>query len=178
MSGAEARLVELGIELPGRLPAAGSYLPAKRDGSVVYVSGHAALRVDAHGMIAGATTREISTEAAAGAIIIGRVGEELNLEEAREAARLTGLFLLSALREEIGSLDRVRSILKVFGMVNVAPGFVDTPAVIDGCSDLLVDVFGESIGRHARSAVGMAALPFNIPVEIEMVVAIDASGLA
>jgi enamine deaminase RidA (YjgF/YER057c/UK114 family) len=95
------------------------------------------------------------------------------VEEAREAARFTGLFLLSALRAEVGSLDRVRSVLKLFGMVNCAPGFTNTPAVIDGCSDLLVEVFGEEVGRHARSAVGMAELPMNISVEIEMVVAVE-----
>lgn len=81
--------------------------------------------------------------------------------------------LLSSLQAETGSLDRVRSVLKVFGMVNCAPGFVEIPAVIDGCSNLLVDVFGNEIGRHARSAVGMAELPAGIPVEIEMVVAVD-----
>ena len=80
--------------------------------------------------------------------------------------------MLASLRAEIGSLDRVRSIVKVFGMVNCAEGFTQTPAVIDGCSDLLVDIFGDEVGRHARSAVGMAELPLNIAVEIEMVVAI------
>jgi enamine deaminase RidA (YjgF/YER057c/UK114 family) len=80
--------------------------------------------------------------------------------------------MLASLRGEIGSLDRVRSVLKVFGMVNCAPGFNQTPAVIDGCSELLIEVFGEAIGSHARSAVGMAELPFDIAVEIEMVVAI------
>jgi enamine deaminase RidA (YjgF/YER057c/UK114 family) len=175
MDGAQARLDELGIELPGLFPAAGNYLASKRHGELVYLSGHAALRLDDHGLIAGKTTRDISLEDAAGALIQGKVGAEVSFEEAREAARLTGLFLLSALRAEIGSLDRVRSVLKVFGMVNCAPGFTNTPGVIDGCSDLIVAVFGEPIGRHARSAVGMAELPFNIPVEIEMIVAVDAA---
>jgi enamine deaminase RidA (YjgF/YER057c/UK114 family) len=174
MGDAEARLVELDIELPGLFPAAGNYLPSKRDGDLVFLSGHGALRLDAHGLIPGKTTREITIEDATRELIQGKVGAETTLEEARDAARLTGLFLLSALRAELGSLDRVRSILKVFGMVNCAPGFTNTPAVIDGCSDLLVQVFGDKIGRHARSAVGMAELPFNIPVEIEMVVAVDA----
>jgi enamine deaminase RidA (YjgF/YER057c/UK114 family) len=173
MDGAEARLVKLGIELPGLFPAAGNYLAAKRDGDLVFVSGHSALRLDAHGLIPGKTTREITLEDAAEALIQGKVGSDVSLEDAREAARLTGLFLLTALRAELGSLDRVRSILKVLGMVNCAPGFTNTPAVIDGCSDLLVDVFGDDIGRHARSAVGMAELPFNISVEIEMVVAVN-----
>jgi enamine deaminase RidA (YjgF/YER057c/UK114 family) len=103
----------------------------------------------------------------------GKVGSELSLEAGRDAARLIGLFLLAALRVQVGSLDRVRSVLKVFGMVNCAPGFTNTPAVIDGCSDLLVEVFGEDVGRHARSAVGMAELPLNIAVEIEMIAAVD-----
>ena len=89
------------------------------------------------------------------------------------AALLIGLFLLAALRAHAGSLDRVRSVVKVFGMVNCAPGFTNTPGVIDGCSDLLVEVFGEEVGSHARSAVGMAELPLNIPVEIEMIAAVD-----
>jgi enamine deaminase RidA (YjgF/YER057c/UK114 family) len=173
MSGAEARLAELGIELPGVFPAAGNYLASKRHGDLVYLSGHAALRLDQHGLVPGSSVREISLDDASGALIVGKVGAEVSLEEAREAARLTGMFLLSALRAEVGSLDRVQSVLKVFGMVNCAPGFTNTPGVIDGCSDLIVDVFGEAIGRHARSAVGMAELPFNIPVEIEMIVAVD-----
>jgi enamine deaminase RidA (YjgF/YER057c/UK114 family) len=173
MAGAEARLSELGIELPGLFPAAGTYLSAKRDGDLVFVSGHGALRLDSHGLVPGTSTRDISLEDARDALIQGKVGSDVSLEDARDAARLTGLFLLSALRAEVGSLDRVRSVLKLFGMVNCAPGFTNTPAVIDGCSDLLVAVFGEEIGRHARSAVGMAELPFNIPVEIEMVVAVN-----
>jgi enamine deaminase RidA (YjgF/YER057c/UK114 family) len=171
--GAEARLTELGIELPAPMPAAGSYVSAKRDRDLVFVSGHGPIRVDPSGLIPGKTSREISVEDALGALVQGRVGMDLSVEDAREAARLTGLFLLAALRAEVGSLDRIRSVLKVFGMVNCAAGFTNTPAVIDGCSDLLVEVFGEAVGRHARSAVGMAELPFNIAVEIEMVVAVD-----
>jgi enamine deaminase RidA (YjgF/YER057c/UK114 family) len=152
---AEARLEQLGIELPAPLPAAGNYLGAKRYGDLVFVSGHGpGFDVD------GAQ------------LIRGKVGRDLSVETAREAARLTALHMLRSLRSEVGSLDRVRSVLKVFGMVNCAPGFNQTPAVIDGCSDLLVEVFGDKVGRHARSAVGMAELPFDIPVEIEMVVAV------
>jgi enamine deaminase RidA (YjgF/YER057c/UK114 family) len=171
--GPEARLKELGIELPGLQPAVGNYLTAKRDGDLVFVSGHDPVRVDQSGFIAGKTSREISVQDALGALVQGKVDRDISVVDAREAARLTTLFLLSALRAEVGSLDRVRSVLKVFGMVNCAPGFTNTPAVIDGCSDLLVEVFGEKVGRHARSAVGMAELPLNIPVEIEMVVAVD-----
>ena len=170
----EARLKELGIELPGLQPAIGDYLPAKRDGDLVFLSGHGPLKVDRAGLLPGKTDREISVEDALSAIIQGKVDRDISVDDAREAARLAGLFLLSALRAEVGSLDRVRSVLRVFGMVNCAPGFTNTPAVIDGCSELFVQVFGEEVGRHARSAVGMAELPLNIPVEIEAVVAVDA----
>ena len=101
-------------------------------------------------------------------MVKGKVGQDLDIEAARDAARLVGLSLLSTMRRELGSLDAVRRIVKVLGMVNCAPGFNRTPAVIDGCSDFLVEVFGEA-GRHARSAVGMAELPFDIPVEIELI---------
>lgn len=153
----EKRLARLGIELPAPAPVAGRYLAAKRDRNLVFVSGHGPIQSGHGGPLPG---------------VPGKVGIDLTPEAARSAARLTGLFLLSALRAEIESLDRVRSVLKVFGMVNCAPGFTDTPAVIDGCSELIVQVFGDKVGRHARSAVGMAELPFGICVEIEMVVAV------
>jgi enamine deaminase RidA (YjgF/YER057c/UK114 family) len=99
------------------------------------------------------------------------VGTDLDLAAGRGAARLTGLSILATLRAELGDLDRVDRIVKVFGMVNAAPGFEQLPAVIDGCSDLLLEVFGER-GVHARSAVGVAELPFGIPVEIELIAAV------
>ena len=101
-------------------------------------------------------------------MITGKVGTDLTLAEAYEAARMTALSLLATMYEDLGDLDRVRRIVKVFAMVNAAPGFNQMPAVIDGCSDLLVDVFGDR-GRHTRSAVGMAELPFDIAVEIELI---------
>ena len=101
------------------------------------------------------------------------VGTDLSLEQGYQAARATGLNLLSTVRATLGTLDKVRRIVKVLGMVNSAPGFTDQPKVINGFSDLMVEVFGEAIGKHARSAVGMAELPFNIPVEIEMIVEIE-----
>ena len=107
-----------------------------------------------------------------GGLVKGQVGRALSLAQGVDAARLTGLNLLAVLRAELGSLDRVASIVKLLGMVNCAPGFNDTPGVINGCSDLLIDVFGEA-GRHARSAVGMAELPFDIAVEIELIAEID-----
>ena len=143
------RLRELGIELPELLPPAGNYVPAVRSGAILYTSGAGPVRPD-------------------GSVVTGKVGADLDLDAAVEAARLTGLQLLAAVRAELGSLDRVRRVLKTFGMVNVAPGFNRTPQVIDGCSNLLVEVFGDA-GRGARSAVGQAALPFDIAVEIELV---------
>jgi enamine deaminase RidA (YjgF/YER057c/UK114 family) len=98
------------------------------------------------------------------------VGGDLNAGEGRDAARIVALNLLHTIRDDLGSLDRVTRVVKVLGMVNCAPGFNRTPEVIDGCSDVLVEVFGNEIGLHARSAVGMAELPFDIAVEIEMVV--------
>jgi enamine deaminase RidA (YjgF/YER057c/UK114 family) len=149
--GAEQRLAELGIELPPVQPPVASFVLTKRHGDLLFVSGH--------GPIGTGPT--------------GKVDGDVSLDEARDAARHTGLLLLATLRAELGSLDRVRSILKLLGMVNCSPGFTDIPAVINGCSDLFVEVFGEDIGRHTRSAVGMAQLPFGIPVEVEMIVAVD-----
>jgi len=100
-------------------------------------------------------------------IIRGKVGRDLSLDDGRAAARMTGLSILATLLAELGTLERIERIIKVFGMVNVAPGFDQTPAVIDGCSDLLVEIFGDA-GRHTRSAVGLAELPLNIAVEIEL----------
>lgn len=141
------RLVQLGIELPPVFPPAGNYLGCVVVGNMVHVGGH--------GPINGAD------------IIRGKVGDDLSLEEARHAARMTGLSILATLLAELGSLERIERIIKVFGMVNVAPGFNQTPSVIDGCSDLLVEIFGDA-GRHTRSAVGLAELPFDIAVEIEL----------
>jgi enamine deaminase RidA (YjgF/YER057c/UK114 family) len=141
------RLSSLGIVLPPVFPPAANYLGCVVDGDVVYVGGH--------GPIAGPE------------VVRGKVGRELSLDDGRRAARMTALSILATLQTELGDLDRIERILKVFGMVNVAPGFDQMPAVIDGCSDLLVEVFGDA-GRHARSAVGLAELPFGIAVEIEL----------
>ena len=146
----EDRLHELGIELTEVFPPAGMYVGAVRTGSLVFVSGAGPIRPD-------------------GTFVTGKVGRDVDLDAAKEAARLAGLQLLGVLRAELGSLDRVAWVVKTLGMVNCAPGFNRTPAVIDGCSELLIEVFGEA-GRGARSAVGMAELPFDIAVEIELVV--------
>ena len=148
----DERLAELGIELPAPFPPAGMYVPAVRTGDLLFLSGSGPARSD-------------------GTFVVGKVGRDLDLDGAREAARLTGVQILSVLRAELGSLAAVNRVVKVLGMVNCAPGFNRTPQVIDGCSELLIEVFGEA-GRGARSAVGMAELPFDISVEIEVVVEI------
>jgi enamine deaminase RidA (YjgF/YER057c/UK114 family) len=144
----DERLEELGIVLPAVFPPAGNYLGCQRSGDLMYVGGH--------GPVDGPNA------------VTGKVGTDLTLEQGREAARLTGLSILATMKQALGTLDRVEQFVKVFGMVNVGGTFNRTPAVIDGCSDLLVDVFGDK-GRHTRSAVGMAALPFDIAVEIELI---------
>lgn len=142
------RVRELGLVLPPVAPPVANYLGCVIDGGLAYVGGH--------GPVAGDTT------------IRGKVGADVSLEDGRDAARMTALSILATLDSELGTLDRIERIIKVFGMVNCAPGFNETPVVIDGCSDLLVEVFGNA-GRHTRSAVGMAELPFNIAVEIELI---------
>jgi enamine deaminase RidA (YjgF/YER057c/UK114 family) len=143
------RLREMGLELRGYKPAA-QYVGAVTAGDLVFVSG------------AGPALPE-------GGFMLGKVGADVDLEGAREAARLCAISGLSALQGEIGDLDRVKRVVKLLGFVNSAPGFTQQPSVIDGASELLVSLFGEE-GRHARSAVGVAELPFNIAVEVEMVV--------
>jgi enamine deaminase RidA (YjgF/YER057c/UK114 family) len=139
------RLAALGIVLPLPFPPAGNYLGCVVDDLIVYVGGH--------GPVDGPT------------MITGKVGRDLTLEQGRAAARMTALSILATMQQELGGLDRI---VKVFGMVNVAPGFNQTPAVIDGCSDVLVEIFGDA-GRHTRSAVGTAELPFDIAVEVELI---------
>ena len=141
------RLIELDIELPPPFPPAGNYLGCVVTGNTVFVGGH--------GPING------------NEVVRGKVGADVSLDEARRAARMTALSILATLQAELGDLDQIERIVKVFGMVNVAPGFNQTPQVIDGCSDVLVDIFGAA-GRHTRSAVGLAELPFDIAVEIEL----------
>lgn len=148
--GADARVTELGLELPEPQQPVANYVSAVRAGDLLFLAGHGPM-------------------GAGGTIILGKLGRELDVAAGAEAARLCGLGLLAAMRAELGSLDRVARIVKLLVMVNCAPGFNDTPSVANGCSDLMVEVFGDA-GRHARSAVGMAELPFDIAVEIEAVV--------
>ena len=145
---AEARLREMGITLPAIRRPAGNYVNAVRSGNLLFLAG----------------TGPFSTK--------GTVGAEVSQQQAYECAREVGLQLLAAIRQELGSLDRVVRIVKVLGFVNAVPEFGAHPEVINGCSDLFVSVFEER-GRHARSAVGMASLPFQIPVEIEAIVEVE-----
>jgi enamine deaminase RidA (YjgF/YER057c/UK114 family) len=150
--GAEARLKALGLELPTPPRPMANYVTAVRSGSLLFLSGHGPLREGR-------------------ALYQGTVGRDLTIEQGREAARLTGLNVLASVRDALGSLDRVRRVVKVLGMVRCPDDFVDHPQVINGFSDLMVEVFGDA-GRHARSAVGIGSLPLGIAVEIEMILEI------
>jgi len=146
----EARLKALKIELPPAPKPIASYVPAVRTGNLVFLAGQ------------GPVTDGKPT-------ITGEVGAELTEKEGYQAARTTMLTLLAVLRQEIGSLDRVRRVVKLTGWVNSAPGFTRQPWVVNGASDLLIEIFGDN-GRHARSSIGANELPLNIPVEIEITV--------
>jgi enamine deaminase RidA (YjgF/YER057c/UK114 family) len=150
--GAEARLKELGIVLPELERPVGSYLPYRLVGNVLY--------------LAGRGPRDEN-----GKDLTGKLGVDIGIQEGYRRARLVGLNMLSAMRDALGSLDRVDFIVKLLGMVNAAPDFNDSPKVIDGCSDLLVEVFGEA-GRHARSAVGNVMLDSQVSVIVEGIVAV------
>jgi enamine deaminase RidA (YjgF/YER057c/UK114 family) len=146
----EARLKALGIELPPAPKPLASYVPAVRTGNLVFLTGQGPIRDGK-------------------ATVTGKVGAGLTERDGYRAARETVLVSLAALRAEIGSLDRVRRVVKLVGWVNSAPGFTRQPWVINGASDLLLEVFGDA-GRHARSSVGVGELPLDIPVEIELIV--------
>jgi len=148
----EKRLKELGIQLGPVTPPVANYVNAVRTGNLLFLAGK--------GPAGG---------------VAGIVGKDISVEQAYGHARTTGLNLMAVMRHELGSLDRVKRIVKVLGMVNAVPGFTDQPKVINGCSDLFVEVFGER-GKHARSAVGMGSLPNNIPVEIECIVEVGGGG--
>jgi enamine deaminase RidA (YjgF/YER057c/UK114 family) len=153
--GAEARIKQLGITFPTPGKPLGNYIPGVRIGNLLYLSGHGPIRE-------GRPSAR------------GKLGRDLSVEEGYAVAREVGINLLGSARSVLGSLDRVKRVVKVLGMVNSAEGFGEQPKVINGFSDLMVEVFGER-GRHARSAVGMAELPMGIPVEIEMILEVDAA---
>jgi enamine deaminase RidA (YjgF/YER057c/UK114 family) len=154
MPSPDERLRELGIELPEPLSPVATYRMAKRHGETLYLSGHVPFALDGSGVIAG------------------KIGDSLSDDEGYQAARITTLHLMATLRGELGSLDAVAAVLKVFAMVNVVPGFTAIPKIADGCTDLLVDVFDDDAGKPARAAVGMAELPLGAAVEIDLVAAI------
>jgi enamine deaminase RidA (YjgF/YER057c/UK114 family) len=154
MSSAEERLKTLGLDLPPAPKAIGVYKPAVLHGGLCYTSGHGPLKTD-------------------GTLITGTVGDGFSVDDGYAAARQTGLAILATLRSTLGSLDRVKRVIKVFGMVQCTADFKKHPAVINGCSELFKDVFGEDCGVAARSAVGMVSLPVDMMVEIEAIFEID-----
>jgi enamine deaminase RidA (YjgF/YER057c/UK114 family) len=151
---AEARVKELNLELPPAPKPAGVYKPVVIAGNMAYVSGHGPLKSD-------------------GTMITGRVGADTDQQGGYAAARQTGLAILASLRANLGSLDRVRRVVKSLGMVNAAADFKNHPAVINGYSELMAEVFGPDNGVGARSAVGMGSLPGNITVEVEAIFEIE-----
>jgi enamine deaminase RidA (YjgF/YER057c/UK114 family) len=152
----ENRLEELGLSLPSVMTPAGSYVPYVRLGKLLFVSGQIPL-------------------SDSGAAIPGRVGQEVSTEQANNLARSVGLSLLAVVRSALPSLDHVRRVVQLRGYVNAVPGFSEQPAVMNGCSDLMVEVLGDR-GKHARAAVGVASLPMNVPVEVEGVFEVGEEG--
>jgi len=149
----EKKLKEMGITLKKPPTPIANYIPAVRVGKLVFLSGQGPIKDD-------------------GELIKGKVGAEISLEQAQEAAKLTGIRLLEALKGQIGDLNKVKRIVKVLGMVNCSEDFKDQPKVINGYSDLMVEIFGDK-GKHARSAVGMSSLPFGMAVEVEVIIEIE-----
>lgn len=149
----EQRLKELGVELRKPSPPTANFVRAVRTGNLVFLAGHGPAKPE-------------------GGVVTGKVGADLSLDQAKEAARLSAISLLSSLKAEIGDLNKVKRIVKVHGMVNAVPNFTQHSQVMNGCSDFLVSVFGQR-GKHARAAVGMGSLPRNMAIEIEMIVEIE-----
>jgi enamine deaminase RidA (YjgF/YER057c/UK114 family) len=148
---AEDRLRELKIELPAvPKPASIPIVPCVRVGDMLYVSGHTPVRSD-------------------GKTVVGKLGADMDVKQGYDAARLVALRVLSVVRSELGSLDRIVRVVKTLGMVNCMPDFTQSPAVVNGFSELLVELFGDAAGKGARSAVGMASLPGGVPVEVEVI---------
>lgn len=149
----EQKLKEKGIVLPVAAKPVATYVNAVRVGNLIFLAGKGPLKTD-------------------GSYITGKVGKDLTIQEGYDAARLTGINTLAALKAEIGDLNKVKRIVKVLGMVNCESNFMDHPKVINGFSDLMVEIFGEK-GKHARSAVGMGSLPMDTSVEVEMIVEVE-----
>lgn len=145
---AEQRFAIAGFVLPPAPVPKGVYKPCITDGKYLYVSGHGPVQNDR-------------------SLIVGRIGDNLDIEQGKQAARQVGLTILSTIKAHLGTLDKVKRVIKVFGMVNCVPGFEEHPYIINGCSELFAQIWGEDNGVGVRSAVGMGSLPDNIPVEIE-----------
>jgi enamine deaminase RidA (YjgF/YER057c/UK114 family) len=150
----EENITSLGLSLPPAPPKGGVYKPVVIVGNLCYISGHGPYLAD-------------------GSYITGKLGEDLSLEQGKDAARQVGLALLATLKAELGSLNRIKRVIKMLGMVNSMPDFGDHPKVINGCSELFAQVWGEEAGIGARSAVGMGSLPGNIAVEIEVIFEVE-----
>jgi enamine deaminase RidA (YjgF/YER057c/UK114 family) len=149
----QERLAALGVTLPPAPPPIANFVTHVIEGNILYLSGQGPREAD-------------------GFLHSGKVGASVSVEDAYKHARLTGINLLSVMQDALGDLSRVKRVVKLLGMVNAVPDFLDHPSVINGCSDLFIDVFGEERGQHARSAVGFGSLPGNITVEIEAIVAL------
>ena len=150
----DKRLLSLGITIPEPPDPKGNYISCVRTGSLLHLCGHIPQKSD-------------------GTLIQGKLGKTLTIEEGYNSARLCAINILGTLRKELGSLDKVKKIVKVVGFVNCTDDFTQHPAVINGASDLFAEVFGETIGRHARSAIGMNSLPFGIASEVECIVEVE-----
>jgi enamine deaminase RidA (YjgF/YER057c/UK114 family) len=150
---AEDKIKQLGLNLGEAGAPAGNYLPAVRTGNLVFISGQLPTRAD-------------------GTRPTGKLGAITTVDEGYEAARLCAVSMLARLRDEVGSLDNVKRIVKVVGYVNATPEFIQHPAVVNGASDLLAEVFGDA-GKHARAAIGVSSLPAGVPVEVEMVAEVE-----
>ncbi|HHZ89235.1 TPA: RidA family protein [Candidatus Poribacteria bacterium] len=149
----ENRLEEIGIELPPPVKPVANYVTTVQTGNLVFTSGHGPVNMS-------------------GELEKGQLGTDMTIEEGYQSARLVGLGLISTLKDILGDLDRIKRVIKVVGFVNSTPDFLDHPKVVNGVSDLFVEVFGDK-GKHARSAVGMVQLPGGIPVEVEVIVEIE-----
>ena len=151
MATPETRLQELGITLPVPPKPMAKYKPTIQIGNMLYVSGHGPAKTEGQKMV------------------LGKLGAKLTLEQGKASARLVGINILATVRDALGSLDKIKRLVKTLGMVNSTPDFLDHPLVINGFSELMAEIFGEDAGVGARSAVGMGALPGDIPVEIECI---------
>jgi len=146
----ESELKRLNLQLPPALPAGGVYTRVRRSGRLLFVSGH-------------------GPQLASGGFMKGKVGKDYDVKEGYEAGRLTALSILSTIKAELGSLDGIKCVVKTLGLVNCTPEFEETPSVINGCSDVFVQIWGGTNGKGTRSAIGTNALPFQFPVEVEMI---------